>query len=156
LRERRSFDDEFRGPKFHKSLVDSTKLPFDYRFGGARDHFFLSVREHPELNFEEAGEKIQRVPSGGKDFILENRSRFLVQKAKNFLERFLAGAGLDLVNRFLDSGSFNLHHAQRTSEVVLCHLLLFQPYSVSAGVKFRLALIRTDGSPCLRTTVVHY
>src|SRR6266404_6323440 len=50
-----SFDDEFRGTKFHKSLVDSTKLPFDYRF--------------------------------------------------------LAGAGLDLVNRFLDGGSFNPHHA---------------------------------------------
>jgi hypothetical protein len=119
-----SFDYEFRGTKFHESLVDSTKLSFDYRFGAARDHFFLSVREHPDLNFEKASENIQRVPSGGKDFILADRSRFFVQKAEDFLEGFLAGAGLYLVDRFLDSGSFNLHHA-RTSEGGLCHRLLF-------------------------------
>jgi hypothetical protein len=137
-----SFDHEFRGTKFHKSLLDSTKLPFDYRFGAARDHFFLSVREHPDLNFEEAGENIQRVPSGGNDFILANRSRFFVQKAEDFLKGFLAGAGLDLANRFLDSGSFNLHHTHLRGRSL--PPALFQPYSVSAGVKSRLALNRTD------------
>src|ERR1700722_9423656 len=139
-----SFDHEFRGTKFHKSLVDSTKLLFDYHFGAARDHFFLSVREHSDLNFEEASENIQRVPRGGNDFILANRSRFFVQKAEDCLEGLLAGAGLDLANRFLDGGSFDLHHARAPWRAVFGACPAFQPYSVSAGVKSSLAVNRTE------------
>jgi hypothetical protein len=87
-------------------------LPFNDRFRTPSDHLFVSIGENADLDFEEACEEIEGIPSGGKDFTLTHFSSFIVEKAENFLEGLLAGAALDLIYGFLDCGSLDLHHAE--------------------------------------------
>jgi hypothetical protein len=70
--------------------------------------------------------------------MLANRSRFFVQKTEDFLEGSPAGAGLDPVNRFLDRGSFNLHHAHAPRRAVF-----------ATGFSFNLTLFPRVSNPGL-------
>src|SRR5208282_6033291 len=106
-----SLDDKFRRTHFDKGLVDTAKLALGYRLRAPDNDLFISTGQHAILDFQEAREKIERIPGGGKNLVFAESAGFVVQKAENFLKNFFAYIGFDLVDGFLDAGSFDLHHA---------------------------------------------